>query len=251
MSINRLLPATAMLKQVIPMYQPIINIPLRRVVGFEALAKCLHPRWLDVAPQVFVPLARRSGVLNDMTICLCEQVALDLGALEAVHINVEMNQLADASMVERIVQAFAPIVPSLLGVTFEISEDGDVEVDYFRVLQGVERLKALGAQLALENFGNGYSNFERLCELPVDILKIPRSLICGMATGHKGLACVKATLALAESLRLTTMAEGVDNFFQVHALKQMGCITVQGIWYSRPLTFEAAKAFKLEHLNIR
>lgn len=251
MNVNRLLPATAMLKHVSPMYQPIINVPLRQVVGFEALVRCVHPRWLGVAPQVFIPLARHSGVLDEMTISLCEQVARDLAILESIHVNVDLKQLADPAMVERIVQAFVPAGPSLQGITFEITEQGDFDVDYLPVLQGVARLKGLGAQLALDDFGNGHSNFERLCELPVDVLKIPRNLIYEMATAHKSLACVKATLSLAESLGLMTVAEGVDNFFQIHALKQMGCITVQGGWYSRPLTLDAAKTFKREHLNIR
>ncbi|KAA0983003.1 EAL domain-containing protein [Pseudomonas sp. ANT_J12] len=251
MNINRLLPATDLLKHVSPLYQPIINVPQRRVVGFEALTCCVHPRWQGVPPEVFMPMARRSGVLDDMTISLYEQAARDLKVLEAIHVDVDITQLADRAMVERIVQAFAPATTNLLGITFEITGEGEIDVDYARVLQGAERLKALGAQLALEDFGQGHSNFERLCELPVDLLKIPRQLIYAMATEHKSLACVKATLALAESLRLETVAEGVDNFFQIHALKQMGCTTVQGVWYSRPLTLEAAKDFRREHLNLR
>ncbi|HEF4761175.1 TPA: EAL domain-containing protein [Pseudomonas putida] len=251
MSINRLLPATDLLKQVTPLYQPIINVPQRRVVAFEALAQCVHSGWVGVPPRVFLPLARRGGVLNDMTISLYEQAAQVLGLLEAIHLDVQLHQLADAEMVERIVRVFSAAPIGLMGITFEITGEGDPDVDCSSALPGVERLKALGARLALEGFGRGHSNFERLCALPVDTLKVPRQLVNDMATAHKSLTCVKATLALAEALGLDTMAEGVDNFFQIHALKQMGCITVQGVWYSRPLTLEAAKAFKREHRSLR
>lgn len=158
MYFNRLLPAVAILKYVAPLYQPIFNVSQRIVVGFEALACCTHPKFKEVSLRVCISLARRNGLLDDMTINLCEQAALDLGELEAIHINVELSQLAEPLMVDRIIQSFTFCTNGLRGVTFEVNQEGGDEVSYSRALEGAERLKNLGAQLALDDFGNGHSN---------------------------------------------------------------------------------------------
>lgn len=236
-----------LLKQVVPVYQPIIELETSRVVAFEALARWAPRSGGVIAPEVFIPAARKAGVLDDLTLVVCQYVSRNIALLGAISINLELAQLGNPELVEDIHQVFGE--QGLKQLHIEITEAGAVDVDFAQVRAGMDHFKSLGVGFSLDDFGNGLSNFQRLCELPIDTLKIPRNLVVGMATQVKSLACVNAVLSLAQTLGLKTVAEGVECVFQRNALKKMGCTMVQGNWYSRPLDAQCAADYKQERLG--
>ncbi|ARU88914.1 EAL domain-containing protein [Pseudomonas sp. M30-35] len=236
-----------LLNQVVPVYQPIIELETSRVVAFEALARWVHGGGA-VSPEVFIPAARKAGLLDDLTLVICQYVSRNIDLLGAISINLELVQLGNPVLIEDICQVFGE--QGLKRLHIEITEVGAVDVDFALARAGMERFKSLGVGFSLDDFGNGLSNFQRLCELPVDTLKIPRNLIVGMTTQMQSQACVDATLNLAQVLGLKTIAEGVECVFQRNALKKMGCTMVQGNWYSRPLDAQCAADYKQKRLGL-
>jgi EAL domain-containing protein (putative c-di-GMP-specific phosphodiesterase class I) len=106
----------------------------------------------------------------------------------------------------------------------------------------LHQLKALGIRLAIDDFGTGYSSLNYLRALPVDIVKIDKVFIDGVASDKEARGLIKAILSMADTLDLQTVAEGVESHDQVARLRQMGSALVQGFYYARPLTPEAAEA---------
>lgn len=237
-----------LLKQVVPVYQPIIDLETSRVVAFEALARWSPLSGGVVSPEVFIPAARRAGVLDELTLVICQYVSRNIALLGAISINLELTQLTSPVLVEGIYQLFGE--QGLKKLHIEITESGAGNVDFTQVRASMDGFKRMGVGFSLDDFGNGLSNFQRLCELPVDTLKIPRNFITSLTTQAQSQAFVTAILGLAQALGLKTIAEGVECVFQRNALKKMGCTMVQGNWYSRPLDAQCAAHYKQERLGL-
>jgi EAL domain-containing protein (putative c-di-GMP-specific phosphodiesterase class I) len=109
-------------------------------------------------------------------------------------------------------------------------------------IEGLHQLKALGIRLAIDDFGTGYSSLNYLRALPIDIVKIDKVFIDGVASDKEARGLIKAILSMADTLDLQTVAEGVESRDQVNRLQQLGSSLVQGFYYARPLTPEAAEA---------
>ncbi|NWC77457.1 EAL domain-containing protein [Pseudomonas sp. P7759] len=227
-----------LLKQVIPLYQPIIELETSRVVAFEALARWLPLRGRPVSPEVFIPAARKAGVLDELTLVICQYVSRNITSLGVISINLELSQLGNMALLECIGELIGK--ESLKQLQVEVTEAGVADVDFARVREGMDYFKKQGVGFSLDDFGNGLSNLQRLCELPIDTLKIPSNLVVGMATQIKSFACVEVVMSLAEKLKLKTVAEGVENSYQCQVLKTMGCTMVQGNWCSKPLNAQRA-----------
>lgn len=227
-----------LLKQVKPVYQPIIELETSRVVAFEALARWTPRGGRPVSPEVFIPAARKARVLDDLTLVICQYVTRNISQLGTISINLELSQLGNTALLECISRMIGE--ENLKQLHIEITEAGVADVDFTRIRAGMEFFKNQGVGFSLDDFGNGLSNLQRLCELPIDTLKIPRNLVVGMAAQVKSLACVEAVLNLANSLELKTIAEGVESSYQCQTLKGMGCTMLQGNWYSKPLNAQCA-----------
>jgi len=126
-------------------------------------------------------------------------------------------------------------------VTLEITET--VLMDSDAAIDDLHRLKALGIRLAIDDFGTGYSSLNYLRALPVDIVKIDKVFIDGVASDKEARGLIKAILSMADTLELQTVAEGVESRDQASRLEQLGSALVQGFYYARPLTPDAANEF--------
>jgi len=228
-------------------YQPVVRLDDGSVVGLEALIRWNHPTRGLVGPNEFITLAEETGLIVAIGRMVLERACRELrtwqdavpgGAALTVSVNVSARQLQDGSFVASVADALdaASLDPSSL--ILEITEsvvmaDADAAVDR------LGELKALGVRLAIDDFGTGYSSLGYLRRLPVDTLKVDRSLIAGVDDDRDALSLAEMVLRLGRTFRLQTIAEGVERESQARALRGVGFELAQGYRYSRPIPPEA------------
>ena len=227
------------------MYQPILHADDHQIAALEALLRWTHPERGDVSPAWFVPLAESSGLIvpiGDWVLRrTCEQIRAwqEAGlAVPRVAINLSAIQLQQRSLVPRIAGILAETGVQASQLEFEITE-GSLMQNTDEVVQSLHELAAMGAQLAIDDFGTGYSSLHYLKRLPIHILKIDRSFVMDIGDDADDTAIVVAIVALARSLKLKVIAEGVETAAQQAFLRAQGCDMLQGYLFSRPLTPEA------------
>lgn len=222
-------------------YQPQVNIKTNRINSVEALIRWHHPKLGMVSPAEFIPLAEESGLIIDIghwvlkTACEQAKSWLDsgLGPIRvAVNISgLQFRRVSFIDIVKRVLKDSA-LPPELLEL--ELTETvimSDVKENVGRLLA----LKKLGISLAVDDFGTGYSSLNYLKRFPIDILKIDRSFIIEIADNENDAAIVATIMALAATMKLEVVAEGVETLEQLSIIKQSECAIVQGYYFSRPL----------------
>ena len=228
-------------------YQPTIDLHTGRLTGVEALVRWQHPRRGLVPPMEFIPLAEESGLivpLGQWTIKeACRQVRIwqqeiPAGEPIALNVNLSARQLRHPNIVRDVADALddTGLLPSRL--VLEITESV-LMVDSEATLNRLFQLKSLGVRLAIDDFGTGYSSFAYLRRFPVDILKIDKSFVDGVATEPTSSALVDAMIRIGKTLRLETVAEGVERIEQADRLRTLNCDIGQGYLFSRPLPSDA------------
>ncbi|MGW3467517.1 putative bifunctional diguanylate cyclase/phosphodiesterase [Saccharopolyspora sp. NPDC000995] len=229
-------------------YQPKVALPVRQVVGAEALVRWSHPEYGRLDPDEFVPLVEATGLVDALTsfVMECALVKIrqwmDRGLRMSVAVNLSVRNLADETFPDRVGEALLrhDTPPELL--TFELTESG-VMADPERSLPLLRRLHAMGVVLAVDDFGTGYSSLAYLRQLPVDEVKIDKSFVLGMGTDLGDMAVVRSIVELGHSLDLAVVAEGVEDDAARDQLVAMGCDVAQGYLISRPLSEERFEAW--------
>ncbi len=233
-------------------YQPLVSMHENRLSGFEALVRWRHPRRGLVAPDDFVPLAEENGMIVPIGEWVfheaCRQFqewrqAFAGASALRININVSAKQLLSPNFVDMVKHALAASHLSADCVNVEITETVLMEnAEQGRII--LLQLRELGVHIHLDDFGTGYSSLAYLRELPIDSIKIDRSFVSAATdTATSGLASVEIVqtiIALAQSLALTTTAEGTETLVQVDALRGLGCTNAQGYYFSRPVDGTAA-----------
>jgi diguanylate cyclase (GGDEF)-like protein/PAS domain S-box-containing protein len=218
-------------------YQPIIGIASGAVEGFEALARWQHPTRGMISPDEFIPIAETSGMIVELGEWVLTKSCLD--ALDwdpplRLSVNVSPVQFASgdlARIVERVVQQ-SGIDPSRLEL--EITE-GVLIQDPELALTILNRIRALGVKIVLDDFGVGYSSLSYFRQFPFDKVKIDRTFIADMLDSSQARAIVQAIISLGRGLNLEVVAEGVESHLQLAALTKQGCTHAQGYLFSRPM----------------
>ncbi|CAN7425189.1 bifunctional diguanylate cyclase/phosphodiesterase [Pseudoxanthomonas sp. LjRoot143] len=227
-------------------YQPVVAGDSSQLTGFEALARWRHPAWGDVPPSVFIPLAESAGLMEDIGHFVLEQACQQLARWRAMGlrtlgmaVNLSPSQLGQPTLAPWIANCLQrhDLPPDAL--TLELTESVLVE-DMGAAQQMLQTLHALGVRLALDDFGTGYSSMAYLQRLPLDILKIDRSFVDGIAAESTDRAIARTILVLAHEMGMRTIAEGVETSEQMHALQQMGCDEMQGYFFGRPMEVDEA-----------
>lgn len=219
-------------------YQPIVEVGSGRVVAAEALLRWMHPVVGNVPPTEFVPLAESTGLMRELGEWVlreaCGQLRawLDQGSRPLrMAVNISRCQLEDGNLPETVqaVLLDTGIDPGLLEL--ELSERGVLRQDK-DVVDQVQRLKALGVRLTVDDFGTGDTMIAYLGQLPLDGLKIDQSFVGGLINGGGGGVLTSAIVALAHRLQLNVTAEGVEQESQRQILRGYGCEEVQGFLFS-------------------
>ena len=229
-------------------YQPIVSVDTGICNCTEALARWRSPDGRDVSPLEFVPALERLGLVSALGEIVLERVLAQAEQWQAMgippvglHINIEASQLADSNFIASIADiiADASIDPALL--TLEITETSiQTTEDY---LESLQELKKIGVNLALDDFGTGYSSLASLKHLPLNTLKIDRSLITDLERSEKDRYLVESLCRLSRQLGFETVAEGVETRTQLKVLEQMQCDLIQGFIFSHPLEAEEFGAY--------
>ncbi|MGZ8491238.1 MAG: EAL domain-containing protein [Gemmatirosa sp.] len=221
-------------------YQPVVDLATEAIVGVEALVRWHHPERGVVGPCAFIPLAEESGLILPLGRWVlgeaCRQAAAwrRMGIEELrVAVNISGRQLEHPQLVADVASALgaAGLPPGAL--LLEITESVVMQ-DTEASLHRLHELKDIGVQLAIDDFGTGYSSLSYLQRFPVDVLKIDKSFVDGVADGGSHAALARTIIALGETLSLCTVAEGIETPEQGATLLALGCGTGQGYHYSRP-----------------
>jgi diguanylate cyclase (GGDEF)-like protein len=237
-------------------YQPRLAIESMRVEAVEALLRWWHPQRGFVPPDEFIPLAEQRGLIVEIgdwvlrEACAQARRWRDAGAgVWQVAVNVSGVQFRDGSLVERVSRAIdaAGIEPRM--IELEFTEGALIEYSSV-VSKAVKSLKALGVATALDDFGTGYSSLSYLRHFPIDTLKIDRVFVRDIvAKGGANTPLVDAIIAMAKSLGLATVAEGVETEAQWQYLKSRQANQVQGFLFCRPLPIEDLQRWHAEWLH--
>ncbi|GIJ47963.1 hypothetical protein Val02_48490 [Virgisporangium aliadipatigenens] len=221
-------------------YQPVVDTATGEMAGVEALM-----RWdrdgQAVPPATFIPMAEATGMIDALgrhaLLTACRQ-ALDWHLRSGLHlaVNVSVHQLRSPDFVESVLSALAESGLPAPALVLEITESALIDTAESAIAQ-LRTLRAHGIRIAIDDFGTGYSSLAYLHTLPVDILKIDRSFIMRHTDSPRaeGTAVTRAIVDLAGSLRLATVAEGVETGAQAELLRRLGCSLAQGYHFSRPV----------------
>lgn len=220
-------------------YQPTVALDTGEIVGAEALLRWAHPRRGLVPPAEFIPLAEETGLIVPLGRWVLQQACRQAAAWPAaltVSVNLSARQLKHESLVDDVAAALhdSGLAPQRL--ILEITESDLIEESALDAcLERLLALKRLGVRLAIDDFGTGYSSLSYLRRLPVDILKIDKSFVDGLARGPQGVAVVRSVVDLGRNLGLAVVAEGVEDAGQRTVLASLGCELAQGYYFARPV----------------
>jgi diguanylate cyclase len=221
-------------------YQPIVDLRTWRVGATEALVRWPRPGRGLVPPAEFIPLAEETDLVVDIDRFVLRQSCRQAAAWNAtlgpllLHVNLSAKHLQREDLAGTVADVLrdSGLPPDCL--TLEITESvlmHDVDVAIVRL----QELKSLGVHLAIDDFGTGYSSLAYLRQMPIDAVKIDKTFIDGVTGGPEESAVARAILALAATLRLDTVAEGVEQAEQARELADLGCRWAQGYHFSRPV----------------
>ncbi|CAD7736187.1 putative signaling protein [Xanthomonas hydrangeae] len=238
------LPRALELGQFVLHYQPKYCTEDGRPIGAEALIRWQHPERGLVPPDSFIPLAERSGMIGPLGSWVLQQACRQMRAWrEAGHgdwrvaVNLSATQLASPSLLDEVATTLAEHMIPPGQLTLEITETMAMR-DADACLRTLGQLNALGVRIAIDDFGTGYSNLLYLRKLPAHELKIDRSFVQAMDTCPEDIAIVAAVVALAHTMRLQVVAEGVETAAQRNTLERLGCDQLQGYLLGRPMDAE-------------
>jgi PAS domain S-box-containing protein len=223
--------------ELVPHFQPFLEMKTGRVVGFESLARWHHPGGELILPSQFISLAERSGLITPLTRNLLRHVmAAAAGLPDHLHysVNVSPLQLRDENLPRMFEDAASAARFPLQRMTVEITESALVD-NLDRAASIAGDLKSLGLQLAVDDFGTGYSSLTHLQALPFDVIKVDQSFVRCMVQRRESRKIVSAVLGLGQTLGLRTVAEGVETSDQERMLQWLGCDVGQGWLFGRPM----------------
>jgi len=230
-------------------YQPQVELASGRVVGVEALVRWRHPERGLVSPLTFIPLAEETGLIAPLGEWVLDQALRQLAAWRAagsdglrMAVNLSAHQLRDPSFAAGVAAALARHRVPAEWLELEITESVAM-ADPRATIELLEELRRMGVDLAIDDFGTGYSSLSYLKLLPIQRLKLDRSFVMDIERDPNDAAICSATIALAHSLGLGVVAEGVETEAQRDYLARLDCDILQGYLFSRPLPAAEAEAF--------
>ncbi|MBW3097435.1 bifunctional diguanylate cyclase/phosphodiesterase [Pseudohoeflea coraliihabitans] len=223
-------------------YQPLYQLPDRKVCGFEALIRWQHPENGLIPPNDFIPVAEQSGAILDIGGWVINEACRQLAEWPDdiyVSINVSPVQLRSANILQQVTKALADHQLLPQRVEIELTETAMVESNG-EIAAALSGLRALGVRVAMDDFGTGYSSLAHLRSFELDRIKIDRSFVSVSQTDAGAAAVVRAITGMARDLAIETTGEGVETEDQLSKLISLGCGTAQGFFLGKPVRSEQA-----------
>ena len=228
--------------EVVPYFQPIVDLEGGQVVGFEVLARWLHPDRGLLLPGQFLPMAEESGLIVDLGAGILRDSLAQLAHWRAVglqfascslSINVATQQLIDGRFLDVVHDALGETGIDADSLWLEITETA-LMADTNAAGRALRDLRGLGLHLSVDDFGTGYSSLTYLKRFPVEAIKVDRSFVTGLGLEADDTSIVEAVVRLGHSLGLSVVAEGVETPLQLNRLRELGCDKGQGYLFGRP-----------------
>jgi len=229
-------------------YQPLMDPSGRRILAVEALARWTDPELGAISPDIFIPLAEETGLIQNIGELVLHRAVRDCSNWPgiSVAVNVSASQIHHGDVVEVVRDALRASRFPAERLEIEITESV-LLADEKRANEQMRGLQALGVRIALDDFGTGYSSLQYLRRFGFDKLKIDRSFIDGAGDPMGSSVVLASIIRLGQDLDLTITAEGVETEEQRRWLQAEGCHQLQGYLFSRPLTAEQTSAFVAAH----
>jgi diguanylate cyclase (GGDEF)-like protein/PAS domain S-box-containing protein len=224
-------------------YQPLVAVADGTVPGCEALLRWRNPERGDIPPADFLPLAEENGLILSIGDWVLREACRQAAAWRregrelTVSVNVSPTQLAKPGFVQDVQAAALAAGLPLQGLSVELLEASFTQ-DPELVVRTLRELRALGVQIALDDFGKGATSLSYFRELPLDLVKLDRAFIDGLQSGVEDRAIVSAVVSLAEEMGMTVVAEGIETEEQLVEIRKLGCPHAQGFYFARPARAE-------------
>lgn len=238
-------------------FQPVVTMSTGVVHGVEALARWTSVVQGPIAPDRFIAIADRIGMVNELDRMVLRQACEAMPVIDAMstgepillHVNLAAHHLDSADLVEGIVAVLESTGFPAQRLVVEITETAAMR-DPLGVTDRLAQLKRLGVRVAIDDFGTGYSSLAYLERYPVDVLKIDRSFVAGLNAEPRSRHLTESMIQLAHSLGLTVVAEGIEETGQAEALQQLGTDFAQGYHFARPMDLQGLLEFLAERVPV-
>ncbi|MFA5082444.1 MAG: EAL domain-containing protein [Hydrogenophilaceae bacterium] len=228
-------------------YQPIIDLAGNRLAGAEALIRWLRPEQGLIPPDAFIPLAEEIGLIDEIGLWVLDAACAQLAAWQRqgldryLSVNISAHQIPDGLPPTALADAVRRHGVDPARMALEITE-GVLLADVNKALTWIEAAHGLGFRIYLDDFGTGYSSLSYLKRFPVDTIKVDKSFVRDMGEDSSDRTLVEAVVAMARSLGMSVVAEGVETAGQLELLRGMNCRYGQGYYFSRPVPAEQFEA---------
>ena len=237
--------------QFVPYFEPQVDLTTGEIIGFEMLARWIHPLSGVIGPDVFIPVAEEIGLigrLSEQVISAALRDAADWDPSLKVSVNISPSQLADGWLAQRIVRILSETGFPAERLVIEITETSlFADMDLARNI--VTSLKNQGVRLALDDFGTGFSSLSHLRSLPFDIIKIDRSFVSNIGAKRESAAIIRAVNTLAAALSVPVCVEGIEDKDVYKAVVGLGCAMGQGWYFGKPMTAEQTRELLARRLR--
>ncbi|GLY19849.1 hypothetical protein Kisp01_68630 [Kineosporia sp. NBRC 101677] len=224
------------------LYQPLVDLRTREVIGVEALIRWHHPSFGTVSPLEFIPLAESTGYIAEIGLWVLEQSCRQVRRWHEENpgkknlyasVNVSPAQLRDPSFVQDVFAVLERTGLAACHLALEVTESAIVDEEAAKVL--LSNLRARAVRISIDDFGTGYSSLRYLTSLPIDVVKIDRSLTGQLDGTPEHAVLIDSVLRLGRALNFTVVAEGVETAEQADELELLGCSAGQGYFWAKPL----------------
>lgn len=238
-------------------YQPIISISDGKLIGFEALLRWQHKELGFIPPNKFIPVAESSGLIQPITVWILLQTSRQLAEWQKispeyrdlmVSVNISGKHLGSDDLIDDVENALADsgIRPETLKL--EMTESTAME-NAEHTINLLNRLKQIGVQLSIDDFGTGFSSLSYLQRLPFDTLKIDRSFVYSVGANGENSEILQTIISLAKNLKMRVIAEGIETHSQLAVLRNLGCDYGQGYLLAKPKSKEETEKLLYQHPN--
>ena len=229
--------------EMIPFYQPKVDINTGEIVGAEALCRWRNSEGRLIPPFEFIPMCEKTGLVTELDFCIFEKVLryqrkkMEEGTCVPISVNFSRLHLLDKNFIEKVVHKINEyqIPPAL--IELELTESAIFE-NYEVIYNFISALHDIGFLVSMDDFGSGYSSLNMLKDIPIDVLKIDKGFLDESSDSRKQRIIFSTIAGMAKELDLKVVVEGVEGSEQVELMRECGCSIAQGYFYSRPLDEE-------------